>query len=127
MFWRLSCSYWEQGEDAATKINTVFKDVYFNFSRDNDKTGKIVSEIADLKYELEIDFSKLIKIRRNTFRMIEQLSDTQICIIYKRYFENKTWDIIANEMHYNKRWVLQLHNRALEKLEHMIIDEKSVV
>lgn len=37
-------------------------------------------------------------------------------IMFKRYIQFKSWEEIVQECHYTKRWIIDLHNRALDKL-----------
>ena len=38
-------------------------------------------------------------------------------ILYKRYCQSKTWEVIACELDYSYRWILKLHGRALLEIE----------
>ena len=38
-------------------------------------------------------------------------------ILYKRYIEFKKWKDICNEMQYSKRYIFQLHQKAIEKID----------
>ena len=43
-------------------------------------------------------------------------SESQYNVMFKRYIQFKGWDEIANECHYKMKWIFELRNRALEKL-----------
>ena len=43
-------------------------------------------------------------------------NESQYNVMFKRYIQFKGWDEIANECHYKMKWIFELRNRALEKL-----------
>lgn len=51
---------------------------------------------------------------------IQSLEDSRyIEILYKRYVEFKSFELIAVELNYEYSWVTRIHNQALEEFEQM--------
>lgn len=61
-----------------------------------------------------IAISKLKKVQET----IDEIED--IClknILTKKYINNYSWEVIAEEMNYNYRYILKLHDKALKEIE----------
>lgn len=86
--------------------------------------GHIVAKIADLTIVLDESIKKLLDKKASAMLIIEGLEDSRYkTVLYKYYFNRKTWEQIAVDMHYTYQWVHVLHGRALiafgEKFEEM--------
>ena len=91
-------------------------------SLDPDKFTNPISKIIELEQEINEDIDKLVDLKRVARRMIEQLEDdVEKMVLYKRYFENKTFEQISVEMNYSWRRIHQFHGDALKKLERLHI------
>ena len=66
--------------------------------------------------------------RREINQLIEKLpSEKQYKILYKRYFERKTWEQISDEMGFSRQWVHKLHNRALRNVGSLLNEKNQTV
>ena len=91
-------------------------------TKDPDKFTNPVSKIIELENEINEDIDKLVDLKRVARRMIEQLnSDVEKLVLYKHYFENKTFEQVSVEMNYSWRRIHQIHGDALKKLERLHI------
>ena len=91
-------------------------------SKNPDKFSDAISKIIELENEINGDIDKLIDLKREARRLIEKLDDNvEKTILYKRYFENKTFEQISVEINYSWRRVHQFHGDALQKLERLHI------
>ncbi|MGM9683141.1 MAG: hypothetical protein ACI3XQ_06045 [Eubacteriales bacterium] len=82
-----------------------------------DKIGNLTAKIVDLENELAEESAKLIESKSRAVNLIDKLDDQdQHLIAYKRYFEYKTWNKIAEEMKMSERNVLYVHGKALQAL-----------
>lgn len=89
-------------------------------SLDPDKFTNPISKIIELEMEINEDIDKLVDLKRVARRTIEQLEDdVEKMVLYKRYFENKTFEQISVEMNYSWRRIHQFHGDALKKLERL--------
>lgn len=83
-------------------------------TKDPDKFTDPVSKIIELEQEINEDIDKLIDLKRVARKVIEQLdNEVEKMILYKRYFENKTFEQISVEMNYSWRQIHRLHGSAL--------------
>ena len=77
--------------------------------------GDIVSKIADMTSSLDGSIKDLLERKSSALCIIEQLNDCRYkTVLYKYYFNRKTWEQIAVDMHYTYQWVHVLHGRALK-------------
>lgn len=84
-------------------------------TKDPDKFTDPVSKIIELEQEINEDIDKLIDLKRVARKVIEQLdNEVEKMILYKRYFENKTFEQISVEMNYSWRQIHRLHGNALQ-------------
>ena len=91
-------------------------------TKDPDKFTDPVSKIIELEQEINEDIDKLIDLKRVARKAIEQLdNEVEKIVLYKRYFENKTFEQISVEMNYSRRRINQVHCDALKKLERLHI------
>ena len=72
-----------------------------------------------LAYEQRInkEIDMLVDKRMEIEKTIKAMPDARLReILTRRYLLFQKWDYIANEMHYNIKWLHKLHNRAIAKL-----------
>lgn len=106
--------------DLATRITISAENERVQASGSNDKMADIICSATDLEAELEKDISGLIKLRKEIMQEIDALGNIDmIDLMYKRYFQCKKWELIAEELHMSYRNVIRLHAKALKKLEEM--------
>ena len=87
-------------------------------SLDPDKFTNTISKIVELEKEINDDIDKLVDLKSIARKAIESLdNDIEKMVLYKRYFENKTFEQISVEMGYSWRRIHQFHGDALKKLE----------
>lgn len=80
----------------------------------SDKTGDAASSIAAIDEMLVRRTEELARRREDIERMVASVEDDTLRrLLHLRYIEGCTWETIAEKMHYNYRWVLRLHGRAL--------------
>lgn len=105
--------------EMATCIVGVLKDVPERaIGTASDKVGNATAKIVDLENELNNDLERLIDLRQESLKLVEQLNDpTEYKIVYMRYFQFKTWSSIAEETHYTREGARRICFRAVGKLE----------
>lgn len=72
-----------------------------------------------LAYEQRInkEIDMLVDKRMEIEKTIKAMPDARLReILTRRYLLYQKWERIANEMHFNIKWVFKLHNMALTKL-----------
>lgn len=85
--------------------------------------GKEANIIKLVEYEEELNkkIDEYIDKKKEVAHIIDQLKNADyIDILYKRYFQFKTWEEIASEKGYTFQWVHKLHARALKEVEKLL-------
>lgn len=86
-----------------------------------DKFTDTIAKIIDLENKINKDIDVLIEYKDKARDMIESLdNDVEKVILYKRYFDDKSFEQIAVECNYSWRWIHKLHGDALQKLNKFI-------
>ena len=87
-------------------------------SVDPDSMTDIVAKIIELEQKINEDIDRLIDIKTKAREMIEMLeNDREKVILYKRYFDGKSFEELAVECGYSWRQVHRIHGKALVNLE----------
>lgn len=90
-------------------------------TRDTGKQERAYLNLIALKEEIQEETQLYYQKRKEILNTLEKLNDShEISLIYKRYFEFKKWEDIANEFKYTVRQVHNIHGRALQHLKHFI-------
>lgn len=84
----------------------------------NDLMADTIANIVELEQKINVDIDELIRYKERARKMIEKLEDdVQKVVLYKRYFDYKTFEQIAVECGYSWRHVFRVHQSALKDLE----------
>lgn len=77
-----------------------------------------VVKIIDLENEINEDIDRLVDIKADIMETINQVDDPiKQIILEMRYINGKTWEDVARELRFDRRWVLRLHGGALKEIE----------
>lgn len=83
----------------------------------NDRMSANIAKIIDIEKEIAQKQVELIIVRHTIIDKIHGLSDPILVdILYKRYVEYKSYNLISYELGYNTVYTRQLHSKALELL-----------
>ena len=86
-----------------------------------DKFIDTFARIEELEELVNNDIDVLVENKKQAREMIERLdNNVEKIILYKRYFESKTFEQIAVECGYTWRHIHNLHSDALIKLDEII-------
>ena len=86
---------------------------------------RVAVQIADLSWELELDWLDLLQYQEETKHLIERLdNDADVQVMSLRYLSYLTWERIAEEVHYSGSQVYRIQVRAHRKIEQMIAYEE---
>ena len=87
-------------------------------SLDPDKFSNTISKIIELENEINVDIDNLVDLKRVARRGIEQLeNEVEKMVLYKRYFNNKSFEEIAVELSYSWRQIHRIHGNALNNFD----------
>lgn len=107
--------------DIATNITPVMQGAVVSHSAGAGKVESVACKIADVNQEINTAIDNLVDTRREINQLIEQLpSEKQYKVLYKRYFEMKTWEQIACEIGCSYQSVYRLHRRALHNVGNLL-------
>ena len=74
-----------------------------------------IIKLIDLENEINAEIDKLVNLKEEIMKVIKCVDKLEHrMILEKRYIDFKSWDRIASEMFFNRRYVHKLHGRALE-------------
>lgn len=90
----------------------------------SDRMSERIAKKLDIEAETNAEIDKLVDLKREALRKIEQLEANKMDVLYKKYFQFKTWETIACEMSYTYQWVCELHGRALQDLNGVLNAKK---
>jgi DNA-directed RNA polymerase specialized sigma24 family protein len=82
----------------------------------NDRTGRLVAEIADAEDAIIEQLRRLSTLRLEAYRLINTLPDPEQSVAYLRYIVGLTWERVAEESGYETRYCKRLGRRALDWL-----------
>lgn len=95
---------------------------------DKDLYEKLEIECTAIKYTTEItlnDIKELVTLRQQLSELIERLpNQTYITVLRLRYFGGFSWRSISDHLHFENRYIMEIHKKALSELDALIrIDE----
>lgn len=90
------------------------------------KLENTVLKIATLRDETRQKLDELIAVKKQIAEVIHEVGDPKLrAILEWRYLCYERWDVIADKLQMEKRWVYSLHGTALERVQ-VIIDRNSL-
>lgn len=78
-------------------------------------------KLADKALELKDAELEAIRIRQKVFDVIRTVPGEKGDVLYERYINLKSWDEVANSVGYSKRHARNLHDEALEVVNHFLL------
>ncbi|HCC00450.1 MAG TPA: hypothetical protein DEP42_04440 [Ruminococcaceae bacterium] len=80
-----------------------------------DKLADICAKIVDAENEVDKRIDMLLEIKQQVLSVIDGVRDARYReVLERRYIHGQKWERIATDMHFDYRWVLQLHGHALQ-------------
>ena len=116
-----------QLETLATKTTSVMGGERVQSSGSQEKMADCVVKIVDMKEHLQKEIDRFIDYKNDARKMMAESCDADCCrLLYKRYFQDSTWEQIAVEMEFTYQWVSGgLHQRALAQLQKALDERKN--
>ena len=106
--------------DNASRITSVSSGERVQSSTGNSSERRFINYT---KYAMLIDgyIAKLTAIKEEIFAAIYKVENsTYRTLLIKRYIQFKTWETIAEEMHYDRRNITRMHNKTLRIMQKII-------
>jgi len=102
----------------AEKATCVLSDAPASGARNISRMSDIIDKMVDLQAEIDKDITGLLALKQEIAESIRQVDNqTYQTLLELRYLCFKQWGDIATEMGYERRYVLKVHDRALQKLD----------
>jgi len=111
--------------EMATSISASVSDgMQKSSSHVPDKIGVIVAKIVDLQQEINADIDRYVDTKAALVEAVKKLPLDERTILEMHYFSHTSISKIAEKLHYTKRNVYYLRDKAIADLE-TIIKEKT--
>ena len=86
-------------------------------SKKFDKHCETICKITEIEEEIKQMEKELNRRKQEVEQAIKKLDHEEMAqVIRKRYIELKSWEEITNEIGHSKRWIMELHRKAMKKL-----------
>lgn len=112
-----------QWRDVALGITPHSEGERVQSSGSQQKMADAINRVVDLQAEINSMVDRLIGIKQEIIRTIEQLNATEYDVLHKRYIQGMTFDEIGAVKKKSKSWATTVHGRALQNLN-VILDER---
>ena len=100
----------------ATKCTSTITGMPHSQSADTSSMENSITKLIDLENEINDEIDKLVNLKEEIMKVIKCVDKLEHrLVLEKRYIDFKSWDQIANEMFFTRRYVHKLHVRALEQ------------
>jgi DNA-directed RNA polymerase specialized sigma subunit len=87
-------------------------------SSDPDKIGSTYAKIDEMEHNLDNMIDEYIEKKDLIIGQIDSMENEDYYnILFSRYIEKKTFEVIATEMKYSWRQIIRLHGKALKAFE----------
>ena len=87
-------------------------------SPSSDSITDTIAKVVELEEKLDADIDRLVALKSVARDKIERMeNDVEKVILYKRYFNNKSFENIAVECGYSWRHIHRLHADALKNFD----------
>lgn len=87
----------------------------------SDKVGSLCAKIADLDAEINAEIDKLVDMQKDIMQTISRINDERLRVILtERYIGCKTFEQIADDIHYSYMQTFRLHGQALVAVQNVI-------
>ena len=104
--------------ELAQRRTAVYRYIPGGGRRCSSSVDEYVAKIVDLEHEIDRRIDEYVDLTREIEAAIDRIGDDRYRDILRyRYVNGWSWEKIAQEMHYDERWVRRLHGWALLRLE----------
>ena len=108
------------------RVTASYGSEYVSHTRNVTGLQDSIIHLVEAEEELNQQIDHLVDTKMQISKVIDQVrNESYRLILEMRYLCFQSWDVIAESMHYSRRWVLNKHERALAVVE-SILKEMSV-
>ena len=114
----------ESLKSMACRVTTVYSKDPVTHTRNVSGMEDIIIRIMEAEEALNRRIDELVDAKLQIDRVIGKVEDPQLqVILQKKYLDYLTLAKIGFEMNVSKRWVLELHHRALDEVQRILDEE----
>ena len=107
-----------QLKDMAVSISATQSGERVQTTPNFDKIGTKYAKIDEMERKIDGMVDELVDKKEKIIQQIDSMDDENTYnILFARYIEKKTFEVIATEMKYSWRQVVRLHGTALKQFE----------
>lgn len=107
-----------QLRELSCSISVIGNEEKVKSSSDPDKIGSTYAKIDEMERNLDKTIDEYTDKKNLIIGQIDSIEDEDYYnILFSRYIEKKTFEVIATEMNFSYRNVTRLHGRALKAFE----------
>lgn len=107
-----------QLRELSCSISAIGSEEKVKFSSDPDKIGSTYAKIDEMERNLDKMIDEYIEKKNLIIGQIDSIENEDYYnILFSRYIEKKTFEVIATEMKYSWRQIIRLHGKALKAFE----------
>lgn len=107
-----------QLRELACSVSAIRNEEKVQTSPKADSIGTAISKIDEMERDIERTIDKYTKKKNLIISQIEGMDDElHYNVLFSRYIEKKTFEVIATEMSYSFRNITRIHGRALKEFE----------
>ena len=116
---RINCKL-EQAQSLrslAEKASTTLMPTPISKTRHRSRIEDVIVKIVDLEDEIGASITRLLELKQEIATAIARVENPKYrALLELRYLCFKTWDEIAGELRYERRYVFKVHDRAIQKV-----------
>jgi len=111
----------------ATNCSPNYSGMPHNPSKSVSPMADAICKALDIEAEIRKDEIRLQQKRLFMFDLISKLDNVDYqAILFKRYFEHRSWEDISASMFFSHSWVYKLHSNALQALNTLLNFAKEI-
>lgn len=109
-----------QWQNISLGITTTTEGERVRSSGNKQKMADAINCWVDAEREIDAAIDKLVGLKAEIIRTIEQLPPTEYDVLHKRYIQGMTFDEIAGVKRKSRSWAATVHERGLHSLQKIL-------
>ena len=108
------------------KVTQSYDNEVVSRTRNVSSLEDAIIRLMEAEEQLNMQIDQLVDTKIEIGKLIEKVhNESYRLLLEKRYLCFLSWDQIAAEMHYSRRWVLNKHERALEVADRLLREKEA--
>ena len=107
------------------KVTQSYDNEVVSRTRNVSSLEDAIIRLMEAEEQLNMQIDQLVDTKIEIGKLIDMVhNESYRLLLEKRYLCFLSWDQIAAEMHYSRRWVLNKHERALEVADRLLREKE---